>query len=141
MSNLGTSLRTVLAANAGVTALVGGAGASARIHPQVAPQKTALPYVTYYVASSTEKSASLDGLPAALEWARVTFDCWAEKYADAAALEKAIRLALDGYAGTPAGGVKILACRRIDRRELYEPDAIPKALYRAGADYLVNAEI
>lgn len=85
-----------LLANAGVATLVG-----TRIHPQVAPQGTAQPYVTYEMASSNPQH---DHSGAAGLWAvRLSYLCHAQTYAGAKAVAAAIRSALDGRRGTIQG--------------------------------------
>jgi hypothetical protein len=129
-------IRDLLAADAGVTALLG-AGTALRVYPQAAPQKPLLPYVTYYrVSTSTGPVAALDPIRSNLEWARITFEAWSDSYLTAKSVDDAIRLALDG-----ARSGDILACRRLDGRDLYEPETQPKPLHRVGGDYLVTFKL
>lgn len=124
-----------LRAVAGVTALLG-AGASMRVYAQAAPPKCVTPYATYTrISTNTEPAASLEGGRPQVAWSRIQFEAWSKKYAEAKAVEDALRLALDGWGDTLAG-VTVNSCRRIDARDLYEPDTNPP-LHRAGADYLV----
>lgn len=125
-----------LRAVAGVTALLG-SGTAMRVFAQVAKQKATTPYVTYSrVSTNTEPVASLEGGRPQFAIARINFECWSSQYDEAKAVEDAIRLALDGWSGTLAS-VTVAGCRRIDARDIYEPDTKPP-LHRVGADYLVN---
>jgi len=120
---------------AGVTALIGAAGAM-RAYPQVAEKNAAIPYATYFrVSTNTEPTASLEGGRAQVAWARIQFDAWSNTYAQAKALDDAIRLALDGWSGTYSG-VTVVSVRRVDSRDIYESETQPP-MHRVSSDYLV----
>lgn len=136
MAAIEQAVRDLLAANASVTALLG-AGSDLRVYPQGAPQRATFPYVTYYrVSSNPGPVVSLDPIRANLEWVRLTFEAWSDVYLTAKSVDDAIRLALDG-----AASGDIVGCRRIDGRDLYEPETQPKPLHRVGSDYLVTAKL
>lgn len=120
-----------LNATPAVSAIVSG-----RIYAQAAKQGATLPYVTFArISTNEEPSASLEGGAAQVAWSRIQIDAWAKKYVDAKALDDEIRKALVGFSGTLAG-VTLHSVRRIDARDIYEPDTLPP-LHRASADYLV----
>ena len=112
-------------------------GPALRVFPQAAPPGQQAPYVTFYrVSTNLGPGTSLDPIRANLEWARITFEAWSTVYRTAKQIDDALRLALDG-----ASSGDIVLCRRIDGRDLYEPETQPKPLHRVGSDYLVNAKL
>lgn len=99
----------------GVTALIG-SGNNCRIFPQVSPQNTAFPRITYQVFGDAT-GMSLTG-PISLADCTVQIDCWGGRgpggYAAAQALADAIEgtetnRKLNGYSGT-LGGVEVRSC-------------------------------
>lgn len=105
-----TGLRALLAADAGVQALVG--TAPARIHSGQLPQKPTLPAIVFYLASGPKVSA-LDG-PTGFAQDRWSFDCWGDDEDAAAALADAVEAALDGFTGT-ADDTTIRGCTQDNR--------------------------
>lgn len=74
MADVGTSIRTWLIAQSGVSALIG-SGSSARCYPDVLVQGASLPAICYYTVSSMPEHL-LQGL-AGLYHDRIRFDCYA----------------------------------------------------------------
>ena len=120
-----------LASVPAVTGIVG-----ARVYGGTAPPKALVPYVTYFrVGTNEAPSASLEGGRAQLAWARVQFDAFAKTYQAVKELDEALRQALAGWSGVLAGQT-IHEVRRLDSRDIYEPDTEPP-LHRVQADYQV----
>lgn len=90
------ALYAKLVATAGVTNLV-----ATRIYPLQAPQTDLDDYVTYERPSGAPYGQHSG--PSGLTWARMSYSCHSSRYANAKTAAKAIRDALDGFAGVVAG--------------------------------------
>lgn len=86
-------------------ATVGGL-VSTRVYPVVVPQGSSLPYISYQRVASRHVH-SMDGV-AGLAETTIQIDCYASTYSGGKALGEAVRLALDGYTGTPVGGGTVI---------------------------------
>ena len=140
MATIEEAIVAKIRATAGLTALLGSA-ADCRVFPHAAKQTTTKPYATYYrVSSNTNQIASLKNVAANMEWVRITFEIWSENYLAGKEIDKQLRIALDGYSGV-SSGVTIHNCRRIDGRDQYEPDTVPKPLFRCGSDYMIHYQL
>lgn len=106
--NIGKYIVAVLAADAGVSAIVG-----TRIYPVFVPQGATFPCVLYMVKN--EPLDQTKGHPGYHDTALVTFHLWAEynerqaAYSKLEDLDAAIRAALDNVEGTTAG-VTVESC-------------------------------
>lgn len=98
MATLEGSLAAALLATSGVTTLV-----STRVHPQIAPQASTTPYVTYEVISKRAVH-DMGGLTGLTE-ARISYLCHGTTYAAAKGVAAAILAALDRRRGTIQGTV------------------------------------
>jgi Protein of unknown function (DUF3168) len=105
------AIQQYLAADAGVTPLVG-SGSACRIYPQQGLQDTTRPFVCF-VASDPEQRISVGGVPMNFYFVRMRFDVYADAgdYASAKAVARAIRggrpaadTGLLGLQGDIAGG-------------------------------------
>lgn len=90
------ALYAKLTATAGVTSLV-----ATRIYPLQAPQTDLDDYVTYERPSGAPYGQHSG--PSGLTWARLSYVCHSSRYANAKTAAKAIRDALDGFAGVVSG--------------------------------------
>ena len=116
-------LHSAIANNAGVAALVGGTGTSARVYPLVRKQTAPVPAVTYQVIDRPRiNTASMTGNNARVN-SRVQIDSWARTYAEVKALAAAVKTAV------LASSITAIS---LDERDLYEPDT---ELYRVSADF------
>lgn len=112
-------IHTVLAGNAGVTALVG-----SRIYAVVMPQGPVYPCLTYRLVASTR----LQGVYTDPGMARVTLQLtsFATSYEGAKELAEAVRLALERYGsaltGTPIAGVTVYDITIGSEADSYEPE-------------------
>ena len=98
MTDIGKAIFARAGIHAGLSALIG-----SRMYPVEAPQKTAIPYVTYQVISPVRDHAmSADGLGLP----RVQFDCWAKNRADAMDVRDQILACFDRWSGI-AGGITV----------------------------------
>lgn len=92
--NATKAIQAILAAASGVTAL------TSRIYSGRAPRTAAAPYVVHNQIAATPVT-TMDG-PNTTEQADVQIDCYAQTGSDAMDLAEAVRIAVDGYAGTIA---------------------------------------
>lgn len=90
---IGSVVRDALTLDAGVIV----AGVAAKIYPRVLPQNTVVPAVSYQVLSEIPYD-DISG-NAGLYRAVIEFKIWSKTAAQAAAIEEAIRLAIQGYQG------------------------------------------
>lgn len=90
------AVRAALLADATVAGIV-----VARVYPRFLPQAPVLPAIVLHRISGVSDQSSAG--PTGPVERRVQVDCWAERYADAAALGTAVRRRLDGLMGTFAG--------------------------------------
>jgi hypothetical protein len=87
---------TLLSTTAAITSIC-----QTRIYPVILPTGPTLPALTYQlIAAKTNPTFETSGMQ---RW-RIQFDCWAETYADAAGLRKALIQTLNGYQGTLSDG-------------------------------------
>lgn len=114
ISNVGKVIKTLLAANADFTALVG-----TKVYPQRAPQNTDYPYCVYSIISSIPVDTK--DRPASLDAVRVQIDIFSNTYAEAQALTGYLRTAIDAKTGT-ISGVKVDGILYITEEDLYSED-------------------
>jgi len=134
--SIATLARAVLAADAGVIALVK-TGAVTRIYPAgEAPQPMVLPTITYSNISKVS-SYSQDGVT--LVKARVEFSAWAATYASATAVARAIRDAIHSYPGDPAGVQDFEAANERDLTEDVQETGGTRRLQRISMDFFAYA--
>lgn len=96
--SLESGLYTLLSGNAGVTALV-----STRIYPTIAPTDVTRPFIVYNRTGS--EPADLAGRDA-IEFARVTIDCYADDVDEAATIGRAVMAAIEDSTGSVRGAVQ-----------------------------------
>lgn len=128
-----SALYSYLSNKASVTALV-----SDRIYPQVAPQGTAYPFVTFNVLSE-DTQHDMSGA-SGLTNVAMQIDAWCETVADRVSVSEALRNALDGFRG--AMGTESLHISNFfmtDRQNFVEGDTEGKAhpLYRSSMDFSI----
>jgi len=109
-----------LTANAGVSALI-----ATRVYPIVIPQNAAFPAIAYsaiYTPGDHNKTQA-----ATKDNCEFTIRSWAATYDAAAALDKAVRAALDyvddGGEGETAGGVTVEVCEWLSSKDGMEEGA------------------
>ena len=133
MADVLTAVRSVLANDAGVSALV-----STRVYPDIPPQQNAT-YPCAVVQLVVEESAvQMVGL-AGMANSRIQVDCYAVTRLAAAALQDACRLALADYTGT-SQSVVIRNTYPKTGFAVYEPpnDSSDLGLYRHSRDYTAD---
>ena len=108
MTIIDEAVRSILAANAGVSALVG-----TRIYPAVLPLDCTLPALSFSKISNAYKQIA--GVP------RFQISCWTEDYLQCQTLKQAVETALDGYSGT-VGTITIIRIIPLDAPDLYEQE-------------------
>jgi len=89
-----------------------------RIYPLLLPQEPTLPAVVFH-RISTPRLHELER--SFLPHARFQFDCWAEDFQRAKAVQEQVRLALDLYSG-PMGEYTVEVAIVEDERDDYEPE-------------------
>ena len=129
---LESGLYSFITANAGFTAL-----ATNRLYPLILPDSliasTSLPPSATYQTISSVTDYTNDGSTGCIK-TRVQFDCFASDYADVKNLANAIRLTLEGYAGTLPNGIPVQACWVVNVTYSYSQDT---RLYRTSTDYRI----
>lgn len=126
-----TVLRARLVGFAGLSALV-----STRVHPIVAPQNSAVPFVTYRRISAQRYSGY--GEDAGIVSARYQFDAIATDYDTARAVIEQVRLALQRWK-SPSSSPEIIDVFCEDERDLpFEPAVQPQPLFGASFDFTVH---
>ena len=127
---ISTTLFTVLSSAAAVAALVG-----SRIYPVLLDQgagvlPSSLPAITYQRISEIREGSF--GGPNALPGTLIQVDSWASSFLGAEAVAEAVRKAIDGYQGTPAGGNQVQASILENQVDHYEAEV---KIYRRQQDY------
>jgi len=89
-----------------------------RIYPLLLPQGATLPAVVFH-RISTPRLHELER--SFLPQGRFQFDCWAETFQGAKAVQEQVRLALDLYSG-PMGEYTVEVAIVEDERDDYEPE-------------------
>jgi len=93
-------LATVLVSDPAVAALIG-----TRVYPVIAPAAADLPFVTWR-RSGVLRQHTLSG-PMGMPTVTLTVDLYATTYEAVRELADRVRLALDGYGGTPADSISV----------------------------------
>ena len=112
------ALYSYLSGYAGLTALI-----SNRIYPDILPQNTPYPAITYQKISENEIDTF--NQPTTLMMPIYQFSCWGSTRSSSEAVAKQLRLAFKNYKSTTmggAGGVSVSAVRIINRLGTYETD-------------------
>ncbi len=126
MSTTVEAIRTVLAANTAVAALVSG-----RIFPSLMTQGATMPVIVLSVVSDVPENALTGDSSSRLVSVRLQVDAYAKTYLEAHAVADAVDAVLSALAN-PAPG---LSAWRESSRDEYDNEA---QLHRAGADYFVQ---
>jgi hypothetical protein len=130
------ALYRLLSTNSDVTALV-----STRIYPSIAPQNAAKPYVIYQQITEQDIAKNNDG-PGNLPAVTFQLDAYAETYAAARQVARAVRSLLRPYrgsvdlAGSPSVSVRIAGVTIVRTTDFNETDVTPK-LHRVSRDYRI----
>lgn len=109
-------LKSRLGSDATLTTMVG-----TRIFPQVAPQNSPFPRITYQRAASARRK-TFDGIEGWVE-ASIRVDCWSKDYKEVKNVANRVRLLVDGFKGVWSGFVIGLA-KLEGEQELYEPSVV-----------------
>jgi Zn-dependent M28 family amino/carboxypeptidase len=115
VNQIGTVIRSILADDAGVGALIGN-----KIYSAPAPQEVRPSFATYSVVSNEPydtKSGASD-----LDRFRVQIDSWAKNASDAASISAAIRTALDRYTPGLVESIRVDGIRYETERTDYDTD-------------------
>lgn len=130
------ALYRLLSTNSNVTALV-----STRIYPSKATQGAARPYLIYQQISEQDIAKNSDG-PGNLPAVTFQIDAYAETYAVARQLGRAVRELLRPYrgsvelAGSPTVSVRISCVTIVRTTDFNETDVTP-ILHRVSRDYRI----
>ncbi len=119
----GEAIRTQLAADATVTALLAG-----RMFPAVAPQGTITPFLVYQVISDVPENTFMGDSSNRLSNFRVQIDCYSKSYLEAHAAAAAVDAVLSAIDSPD------LSCWRESSRDLYDDEA---QLHRVSSDFSV----
>jgi hypothetical protein len=122
------SLISYLAADSAISArIASGSPLVARIFPEILPQNTILPAITFTRIGS-QHPEQLAGDPD-LSFAQFQVSCWAATAKLAAEVAACVRIRMQGVGGTDFQKVSI-----DDERSDYEPDTL---LYRQDVDFTI----
>lgn len=94
------ALATVLLTNPGVAAIIG-----QRVYPVIAPAAADIPFLTWR-RSAVQRSHTLSG-PMGLPSVILAVDLYALTYEGVRDLADKVRLALDGYGGSPSDSIHV----------------------------------
>lgn len=127
------ALYSYLASYPNLTSLV-----SNRIYPDVLPQNTPYPAITYQDISETEID-TFNQPASTLMMPVYQFNCWGSTRASAKAVAKQLRAAFKNYKSTTmggAGGVSVSAIRKLNQLSDIETDKDGKIIaYRTFIDF------
>lgn len=129
------AIYTLLLASADVSALAG-----TRIFNRRAPQKPQSPFLIFYRVDDVPWR-SIDGASGVTQH-RITIDAYSTDAAEAMALARAARLAVNDYSGvvsTGIGDVRVGAVSRLSGRS-DEDTSVDPPWQVEGADYLVTSD-
>ena len=101
-----------------------------RIYPSVLPQEPTLPAVVYHRISTPREFELENSL---LPHPRFQFDCWAEDFERAKAVQEQVRLALDLYKGL-MGDYTVQTVIIEDEMDTYEPE---RGLWRSMVEAVI----
>jgi len=110
-----TDLRGYILLDETVMSLVGN-----RMYARVLPQNVVYPAISYYLASVVE-NRDLSG-PGGKERARITINCWSESYVQTKVLAKAVKVRINGFAGT-IGTTKVTHVHLENEMDVNEEEA------------------
>lgn len=117
--------------HAGLAALIG-----TRCHPEVLPQQSVLPAITYQRISTPRRHTM--GVVPPMAHPRFQFDCFAATYLDVTTLAAQVRAAFSRWSGT-VGGVEVLDAR-LDN-EIDHPPALlgtSTEMRRVSLDFIID---
>ena len=124
-------LTAYLKADATINAAVNG-----RVYPNIVPQGSAFPALSYNQVSGVRLRNVSDG-PTGRAMPRLTINSWATKYLAARSLADAVRQRLDGITGTIGSmtGVRITMDNEFDS---FEEEAGTGGIHRVLQDYIAS---
>tara|TARA_R110000824_G_scaffold393791_2_gene593157 strand:- start:151 stop:558 length:408 start_codon:yes stop_codon:yes gene_type:complete len=125
------ALRTVLTADAPVTALVAG-----RIYPEHRQQGSDFPAITYQLLGTSPQNSANGHTN--ITRATMAFDCIATSYSAAKTLAETVRQALMDYSGT-SEGVVVKSCHHDGDNTIIEDSQVAedRGVSRIISDYIV----
>lgn len=124
------ALRSILAADAGVTALV-----SSRLYWGLAPQSVTGDFVAMYVVSGNRDYHM--SAASGLRETRVQFDCWASSYGAAKTIARAVESALSGFSGSQSGKALRGVFVNSERDDNESDTADTASRYRTSLDLII----
>lgn len=124
------AFRGLLAANTGLTALVG-----SKIYPLVVPQGIPYPALVYLLVSKVPNNEACQGEGSSEnpQQVRMQVSVYAERYEQIVAIDEAVRGAIDHFKGT-LGNTQISSLRFLSARDLYEQQAL---VFHRAIDYRI----
>jgi hypothetical protein len=122
--NIFESIRAHLAADAGISAIVG-----TRVYHGERPQNAALPAVAFDETGDAESFQDIAGATAKLARIGISIECYAAGPSPTAActLREAVRVALETWPKSPmggSGGVVVWCCEFIGQSGMYDPETL-----------------
>lgn len=107
-------------------------GIASRVYPMQLPQGVTFPAVTFMKVSAPRDHVQKG--PSGLVSSRFQVSAWAQNYSAARQAAALVRLALIGYRGVVASGVRIGGVLMVNERDLEEPDA---KLWQRASDFMI----
>jgi len=131
---LDADIYAYLVGQAGITNLV-----STRVYPNVLPQNSAYPSITYSrVSDNPVRAMSAD---ASVKQSRYQFDAWGTSAESARALADQIISALNGYVGSMNGNTVVQGIWHDDTVAIHDIDPETKEIfYQYAIDFFIWAE-
>jgi len=129
MATISSALRTLLAGDSGVTAVL---SSTTAIYPHPFPANPDFPLLAYREVAGSDV---LRSAPAGTSESRADFqlDTFAYSYAEGQNMKAALKALLDGYEGS-VSGIQILKVDRLTEFDMYDEET---KLYRYGAVYAI----
>jgi hypothetical protein len=118
--NIFESIRAHLAADAGISAIVG-----TRVFHGERPQNSDLPAVAFDETGDAESIQDIASAPIGLARVVISIECYAASYGTAHALREAVRVALESWPKSPMGGASgtvVWCCEYVGQSGQYDPE-------------------
>jgi Protein of unknown function (DUF3168) len=124
-------LTAYLKADATISAAVSG-----RVFPNIVPQGSAFPAISYNQVSGVREYDINDG-PTGRAMPRITINSWATRYLDVRNLAEAVRQRLNGFRGV-MGSTRVGRITLDNEFDTFEEEAGQSGIHRVVQDYIIS---
>ena len=128
---IGKSIYNILSSDTTITDIV-----STRIFPNVAPQKTELPFIIYDV-NGVEPNDTKDGA-STLDTNDVMISCYSVTYSQASDLAQKIRVAMDRINEGTYGGETIQSSQFQSYNDIFDDTSGDSGIFRKALDFEIR---